>query len=396
MATSDPDGSSDTVGNQSPSQGSSQLLSHNLRKSIPTSKEDTLRITSGTVNQLSKAKLHLVSKGYLAQGVEISFLGLSLILFQITTEAKLPLLADNIKSVAFLLEVLSIDSLSDHLTTSIESKLNVVIESLALTASNLDDQQQELQENTAGLVNAALQIAETTNNATLALSKVMGDIRHCLETMPQAPIHTLAPTSTVTSPLTPAAINNLDIDIALYVETSRSTSRHRDCITLPILSLLEGLLASLHLLDLVVVFVLVPDHIDIAGISPEPQSLHSLSELELVSKARLAYESIRLTDNLTPADLCFVGAKKLSAGNIVLDLNSPQAAMWLKQPDVRASFMQNFSAVSTFKDFEYQVLVEFIPITFSPDSQEALEHIKGDSGAQTGRLVWPEWAKPLE
>ncbi|KIM89537.1 hypothetical protein PILCRDRAFT_1893 [Piloderma croceum F 1598] len=44
-------------------------------------------------------------------------------------------------------------------------------------------------------------------------------------------------------------------------------------ITLPILSLLEGLLANSHLSDLVVVFVLVPDHIGIAGISPAPAAL---------------------------------------------------------------------------------------------------------------------------
>jgi len=58
--------------------------------------------------------------------------------------------------------------------------------------------------------------------------------------------------------------------------------------------------------------------------------------------------------------------------------------------------MQNFSALSTLKDYEYRVLAEFVPITFLPDSRAMLEDVERDSGAQIGGLVRAEWAKSPE
>jgi hypothetical protein len=52
------------------------------------------------------------------------------------------------------------------------------------------------------------------------------------------------------------------------------------------------------------------------------------------------------------------------ANTIILDLNSVKAASWLKQPDVCINFMQHFIATSVLKDFKYQALAEFVPITF--------------------------------
>jgi hypothetical protein len=76
-------------------------------------------LASGSVVSLTKARSQLIAKGYLAQNGEISFLGLSLILFQIAADAKAPVVADNIKAVAFLLESLGVDSLSDRIVSSI-------------------------------------------------------------------------------------------------------------------------------------------------------------------------------------------------------------------------------------------------------------------------------------
>ncbi|KIM83197.1 hypothetical protein PILCRDRAFT_783304 [Piloderma croceum F 1598] len=310
MAPSDPDDGNDPTGSQSPNQGSSQPLSRNLRKSVPASKEEALRIASGNISHLLKAKTHLVSK-----------------------------------------------------------------ESLALSTSGLDDQQQELQENTVGLVNAALKMVETSNEVTLALSEAMDGLQNQLEIMPKTLKLTPATVNTANGlpaiagnadPLTYAAITHRHLPPSHANALARNVERTCQIIIQP------------------------------ASDTPEALGLHSLSKLELISKAMLAFESINLADNPAPADFRFVGAKKLSAGNIVLDLNSPYAAKWLKHPDACASFMQNFSAVLTFKDYEYHVLTEFVPITFLPDSRTALEGVEQDSGAQKGGLICAEWAKLLE
>jgi len=133
MVTPDPGGGADVASSSHlSSQDNTQSQTRSHRQSSPSSKEDALHLANGTVNQLSKARTHLAAKGYLAQGTDTSYLGLALILFQMATETKLPLLADNIKSVAFLLAALSIDSFADQLFNTDENKLNVVIESLAL------------------------------------------------------------------------------------------------------------------------------------------------------------------------------------------------------------------------------------------------------------------------
>jgi len=87
-------------------------------------------------------------------------------------------------------------------------------------------------------------------------------------------------------------------------------------------------------------------------------SFRSLTELELVAKAKLAYDAIEQGDNAAPLDLRFVGAKNLAAGMVILDLNSTEAANWIKTPAVRQMFMLQFSATSTFKDHEYRTLAQ--------------------------------------
>ena len=94
----------------------------------------------------------------------------------------------------------------------------------------------------------------------------------------------------------------------------------------------------------------------------------------------LAFESINIPNNPAPEGFQFVGARKLTAGNIMLDLISVSAAHWLKQPNIRTQFMQHFSTTSVLKDFEFHALAEFVPTTFILDSPSALTSIEENSG----------------
>jgi hypothetical protein len=88
MATSEPDGGSD-VAPLHPS-NSSAPSSHpcSLRKSVPPTKEEALRLASGSIGSLTKARSQLITKGYLAQNGEISFLSPSLIFFLVNVMGK--------------------------------------------------------------------------------------------------------------------------------------------------------------------------------------------------------------------------------------------------------------------------------------------------------------------
>lgn len=66
-----------------------------------------------------------------------------------------------------------------------------------------------------------------------------------------------------------------------------------------------------------VIIALAPDAMD---------TFCNLTELELITQASLTKEAIPQTELPAPTDFCFIGAKKLALGVIILDLNLDEAA----------------------------------------------------------------------
>jgi hypothetical protein len=375
MASTDPGGGDAASNAPSSSQGNTSTQARLLRRHSPTYKEEAIHMASGSVSQASKAKPHLVAKGYLSQGTEVTYLGLSLILFQIASNAKTPLLTDNIKAVAFLLEGLAFDIAADRIFRALDLKLENVLDLLTVSASKFEDLQQELAGNIDAFINTGTHLMEGNDSARQSLVEVTEDLQLHVEKIANAPILS-APASTSASVqpdtisnnplLTYAAAAQRPPPLAHATAVARYDERLRQIVILPDLE------------------------------SPESQGLHMLSELELTTKAKLALDAIQLQDNPAPDSTRFVGAKKLAAGTIILDLNSTEAANWLRQPTVRAAFMQRFSATASFKDHEYRVLAEFVPVSFSPDTPDTLRCVESDSGAQEGSIIRAEWAKAPE
>lgn len=342
---------------------SSSSQPRSSRHSIPTNKEDALHLASGNVNQLSKARSHLVSKGYLTQGDTISFFGLSLILFQIVADSKVPLLADNIKSVAFLLETLEVDSISDQIANSVNVKIKGTLDSLVSSAANLESCDEELGLSVSVISNVALQLAETTNESSSSINDTAGRLQNQIAKQLSSP---------VMAPQENPGINPIPLTYAAATAQPHIPPSHTNAIVRHEVRLHQIIIQP------------APDSVD---------NFRPLSELELVSKATLAFEAIEKGEHNAPKDLQFVSAKKLAAGSIILDLNSVEAAVWLKRVDVCPLFMQQFSATSVFKEHEFRVLAEFVPVSFAQDVLAALVCIEKDSGVKPGALVRVKWAK---
>jgi hypothetical protein len=376
MASTDPRGGDAASNAPSSSQGNTSAQAHLLRRHSPTSKEEAICTASGSVNQTSKAKPHLVAKGYLSQGTEVTYSGLSLILFQIASDAKTPLLTDNIKAVAFLLEGLAFDMAADRIFRAVDLKLENVLDSLTVSASRFEDLQQELARSVDAFINAGTHMMEGNDSARQSLVEVMEDLQLHVEKIANVPVlsgpiipNMLTHPDSVSvnnPPLTYAAVAQRPPPLMHATAVARYDERLRQ-------------------------IAIQPD-----PESTESQGLHMLSKLELTTKAKLALDAIHLQDNPAPDGTHLVGAKKLAAGTIILDLNSMEAANWLRQPAVCAAFMQWFSATATFKDHEFRVLAEFIPVSFSLDAPGELQSIKSDSSAQEGGIIRVEWAKAPE
>ena len=255
-------------------------------------------------------------------------------LFQIAADTKAPVTADNIKSVAFLLESWGVDSIADHIVNSLDAKFTHIIDSLDSTVTNLESREEELGESTMTIANTVLQLVETTNDSSKSIGDAADRVRNQVDR--QLANQTSAPNvqpGDVAAPLSyAAAAAKTHIPLAHVSAVAKQDERKCQII-----------------------------------IQPDPdsrESFRALSELEIIVKATLAYDAIEQGEDAAPSDLRFVGARKLAAGDIILDLNTVQAADWLKKAGTRPLFMQKFSATSTFKEHEYRVLAEFIPSPF--------------------------------
>ncbi|KZP18037.1 hypothetical protein FIBSPDRAFT_745967, partial [Athelia psychrophila] len=86
-----------------------------------------------------------------------------------------------------------------------------------------------------------------------------------------------------------------------------------------------------------------------------------------------------------------MGAKTLEKGDVVYDMRTKEAATWLKANKV--VFLTGSGAHLGIKGEEYAVIVENIPVGFSP-SQEGLSGAEELNGLEKGSIVSFKWIKP--
>jgi hypothetical protein len=123
----------------------------------------------------------------------------------------------------------------------------------------------------------------------------------------------------------------------------------------------------------------------------EQDTLNKLTEQELVAKANEAVNNLEEDHELT--SLAFIGAKKLANGGIVFDLDTEEAAKWIQAN--KDTFLSKFSGTATIKDRALAVIVEYVPLSHSPDALAEMRKIERDSKLPAGSLLATRWIKPI-
>ena len=95
-----------------------------------------------------------------------------------------------------------------------------------------------------------------------------------------------------------------------------------------------------------------------------------------------------------PLGTAFVGAKKLKNRSVLYQLSTRDAANWLKQNEVRKSFMANYGGTSNMCNKLYYVIAEFVPTTFEAGSSYVHTKVEEDSGLCTGVIAYSKYIKP--
>jgi hypothetical protein len=115
----------------------------------------------------------------------------------------------------------------------------------------------------------------------------------------------------------------------------------------------------------------------------EQDTLGELTEQELVAKANEAISNLEEDHDL--ASIEFIGAKKLANGGIVFDLDTEQAAKWIQAN--KNAFTSKFSGTATIKERALTVIVEYVPLSHSPEALAEMRRIERDSKLPAGSLL---------
>ena len=77
-----------------------------------------------------------------------------------------------------------------------------------------------------------------------------------------------------------------------------------------------------------------------------------------------------------------------------MQLNLKEAALWLKEPDVKMNFLKEFSNGASFKDRSFNIMVKWVPITFDLGNRTHHREIKEVNDLTEHLISCTCWIKP--
>ena len=125
-------------------------------------------------------------------------------------------------------------------------------------------------------------------------------------------------------------------------------------------------------------------------------SWEDLTELVLMEKANKALDLARTTTEDTPTDAKFLSARKSKSGSILYEVNTEEAAAWLRSPEGRALFTANFGPDVSLETRPFSIIAEYVPVGTKTDDPQVLRTIKSTNSLPAGAIRSMRWIKPIE
>jgi hypothetical protein len=125
-------------------------------------------------------------------------------------------------------------------------------------------------------------------------------------------------------------------------------------------------------------------------------TLKDLTEAQLVTKATMAIDLLRKDEITIPQDLTFLSARRLPHGGILYELDSTASVQWFNTPINRSNFLNRFGTDILIKDRSFQVLVEYVPLSFAPEDKATLTDIEKKAGITPSSIIKARYVKPIQ
>ena len=129
----------------------------------------------------------------------------------------------------------------------------------------------------------------------------------------------------------------------------------------------------------------------------EGQQIGMMNEETLNRKAADAIRTcFAVASDNRPAEVKLKTGTLLRNGGLLLELNSDEAAHWLRSEDVIGRFLENLGSGASIKNRTYQVIVHFVPISFDPTNDEHIRSYEEFNNIANGSIAKAEWIKPVK
>ena len=115
---------------------------------------------------------------------------------------------------------------------------------------------------------------------------------------------------------------------------------------------------------------------------------------ELTDKANEVITSI--VDSGKPKNAKVESLFKTCRRDLLLVLNSKEAATWINEPDIGMAFTKAFAEGSLIKARTYNLIVPRVPISFDPKDDKHIRELEQVNGLRVKEIYKVKWIKPIE
>jgi len=139
----------------------------------------------------------------------------------------------------------------------------------------------------------------------------------------------------------------------------------------------------------------------IDGVEGIERATEGLAPKEIVAKANLAIEKMRLEEgmeeevfmNTGEGEVRCVAAKVLKNGGVVLEMATEEVAEWIKGEKGKKAFVESFGASAMLKERAYSIVVEFIPAGCRETLEGSLAEIENENRLPKGTIARVRWMR---
>ena len=120
-----------------------------------------------------------------------------------------------------------------------------------------------------------------------------------------------------------------------------------------------------------------------------------LTEKQWVEKANLALSLMEGHWENKPEVVNFAGVnKERGGGGVIFEMNTGEAAGWLKDKRVMSAFLAKMGSTVDYKMHTYEVVVDWVPVSFEVDQPAAWKRVEQSNGLGESAIREVVWIKP--